>query len=162
MVPLDIYAGPGAMKTINKNGLVPHLFKYFLGASGGPKWFVLAGLDRVLFPDWLTRRGTTLNIIGSSAGAFRAACAVQQDPLAAINRLAEHYSHTEYSDKPTVREITDKAKALLKYVIDAEGLIDLLSNDLYKAHIIVAKCHGVVGSLGEKKAADRTGAQRSG
>ena len=104
--PLNIYAGPGALATLKENGFYPLLFNYFLGASGGPKWFVLAGLDRVLFPEWFDTRGGQVQVIGSSAGAFRAACAVQNDPLAAINRLAEHYSTTVYSKKPTANEIT--------------------------------------------------------
>ncbi|MEW9798226.1 patatin-like phospholipase family protein [Alteromonas sp. CYL-A6] len=146
MAPLDIYAGPGAMSVIKKEGFLPRHFKYFLGASGGPKWFVLAGLDRVLFPEWLRQRGTPLHIIGSSAGAFRAACAVQRDPLAAINRLADHYSHTEYSDKPTAREITGKARALIRHMLGEQGKLDLITNELFKAHFIVARCHGPVKS----------------
>lgn len=42
MAPLEIYAGKKARETIMKNGFSPELFSYFLGASGGPKWFVLS------------------------------------------------------------------------------------------------------------------------
>ncbi|AGP85228.1 hypothetical protein I876_07435 [Alteromonas mediterranea U7] len=41
MAPLDVYAGKKARETIMKNGFNPDLFSYFLGASGGPKWFTL-------------------------------------------------------------------------------------------------------------------------
>lgn len=148
MAPLDIYAGAGAISVIKKYGLMPRLFRYFVGASGGPKWFVLAGLDRVLFPEWLPRRGDELHFIGSSAGAFRAACAVQRDPLAAINRLARHYSETVYSDKPTANEITVKARGLIRDMLGETGKLELLMNEKFKAHFIVAKCHGPVKSQG--------------
>ena len=101
------------MSVIRKHGFSSSLFRYFVGASGGPKWFVLAGLDRVLFPQFFKHQTRQLQVIGSSAGAFRAACMVQNDPEAAINRLAQHYANTVYSDKPTSTEITEKARGLI-------------------------------------------------
>ena len=143
MAPLEVYAGQTARETILKNGFTPELFSYFLGASGGPKWFSLAGLDRVLFPEWFANVTHQIHVIGSSAGAFRTICAVQDDPLAAINRLAESYSTTTYSsDKPTPKEITEKAIDLLKVMVDEEGKQQVLSNERFKAHLIVAKCLG--------------------
>ena len=143
MIPLDIYAGSSARKTIKREGFSPQIFNYFLGASGGPKWFTLAGLDRVLFPEWLAKATHPIHIIGSSAGAFRTICAVQKDPLAAINRLAEAYSTTTYSsNKPTPREITAKAVDLLKYIVDDKGKREVVENNHLKAHLIVAKCLG--------------------
>ncbi|QJR79664.1 patatin-like phospholipase family protein [Alteromonas pelagimontana] len=146
--PLDIYAGPGALATLRQHGFYPLLFNYFLGASGGPKWFVLAGLDRVLFPEYFQRRGGQIQIIGSSAGAFRAACMVQQDPLRAINRLADVYAHTVYSRKPTSKEITDSAKHLVNHLLGEDGIMDLLTNERFKAHIFAARCHGIMESAG--------------
>ncbi len=142
MAPLEIYAGKKARETIMKNGFSPELFSYFLGASGGPKWFSLAGLDRVLFPEWFANVNHQIHVIGSSAGAFRAICAVQEDPLAAINRLATSYSTTTYSEKPTPREITAKAENLLLEMVNDIGKQEVLTNSRFKAHLIVAKCLG--------------------
>ena len=80
---LEIYAGKTALKTINENGFSQELFSGFLGASGGPKWFTLFGLDKYVFGEFFSTRQDVLNIVGSSAGAFRAACFGQQDPVAA-------------------------------------------------------------------------------
>tara|TARA_Y100000296_G_scaffold42579_1_gene49005 strand:+ start:1866 stop:2939 length:1074 start_codon:yes stop_codon:yes gene_type:complete len=142
VAPLEIYAGKKARETIMKNGFSPELFSYFLGASGGPKWFSLAGLDRVLFPEWFANVNHQIHVIGSSAGAFRAICAVQEDPLAAINRLATSYSTTTYSEKPTPREITAKAENLLLEMVNDIGKQEVLTNSRFKAHLIVAKCLG--------------------
>jgi len=142
VAPLEIYAGNGAMNTIKQQGFHPEIFSYFLGASGGPKWFSLAGLDRVLFPEWFKNVDHQIHVIGSSAGAFRAICAVQNDPLSAINRLATSYSTTTYSDKPTPAEITRKAEALVKEMVNSEGKKEVLANKRFKAHIFVAKCLG--------------------
>ena len=140
---LDIYAGPLAYNRIKKQGLTPDIFDFMLGASGGPKWFTLAGLDKVIFPHFFEGRQKPLNIIGSSAGAFRFACFAQKDPLAAINRLAERYSNTQYSEKPDAAEITEKGVALLDYVLGENGAKEIVTNEVIHAHFVVARCKGL-------------------
>lgn len=143
---LNVFAGPGAIDTLTKEGFTPQVFRYFLGASGGPKWFVLAGLDRVIVPQWLSGFEGAWHCIGSSAGAFRVACMGQADPLAAINRLADRYSRTVYSAKPTSAEITDKARELISDVIGPQNGLDIMQNPMIKSHILVAKCRGLMQS----------------
>ncbi|MDF2177737.1 patatin-like phospholipase family protein [Aliiglaciecola sp. CAU 1673] len=143
MAALELYAGPKALTHLREHGLTADAFDYLLGASGGPKWFVLAGLDRVLAPHFFANRTKPLHCIGSSAGAFRFACIAQTDPLAAINRLAERYSHTVYSAKPTASEISDKGRELLDYVLGEQGVTEILNNPVFKAHFIVARCKGL-------------------
>lgn len=143
---LDIYAGPKALKEIQEKGFTPELFHTVLGASGGPKWFVLAGLDRVLVPEFLDRSDNVIDFVGSSAGAFRFACLTQQDTTKAINVLAKHYSETVYSNKPTVEEISVKAEALIDRVLSDNAVEEILNNPKRRAHFVVAKCSGMVAS----------------
>jgi hypothetical protein len=143
MQVLDIYAGTKAMQRIKEEGFSADLFDFMLGASGGPKWFVLAGLDRVIFAGFFKNRSRPIDIIGSSAGAFRFSCFAQNDPVAAINRLAERYSTTVYSDKPTANEITLSGLELLDYVLGEHGIHEIINNPLVKAHFVVAKCKGL-------------------
>jgi len=143
---LEIYAGSSALKAINENGFSPELFSSFLGASGGPKWFTLFGLDKYIFGEFFQDRKLPLNIIGSSAGAFRAACFAQKNPVAAIERLAKNYSETVYSDKAQPEEITTKGRVLLDTVFGASGAAEIMNNEVFKAHFIVAKCNGFVAS----------------
>lgn len=66
MAAVDIYAGKKAVVRIINEGFGPHLFDYVLGASGGPKWFILAGLDRYTFADYfqnMCRDNTTIDEI---------------------------------------------------------------------------------------------------
>lgn len=149
MKPLSVYAGPKALDVIRKEGIHPGIFRYVLGASGGPKWFVLAGLDRVIFPEFFAGKRQNIDVIGSSAGAFRAACMVQQNPLAAINRLAENYSQTVYSKKPDSLEITQKARELINYVMGEDGVMDVITNRRRKVHIFVARCKGMMSGYGK-------------
>ncbi len=142
MQVLDVYAGPQAIKRIKAEGFSASLFDYMLGASGGPKWFILAGLDRVL-PRFMSSAAKPIHLMGSSAGAFRMACYGQKDPLAAINRLAEHYSGTVYSAKPSVAEISSKARDLVSYVLSDNGAAEIIANPQLKAHFVVALCKGL-------------------
>ena len=160
MNTIDVFAGAYAINKIKAEGFSAQMFDTFLGASGGPKWFVLAGLDRVIFPELFSQIDTSINVVGSSAGAFRAACLTQKDPIAAINRLADKYSNTVYSAKPTVAEITEKGYDLLEYVMGATGVHEVLNHPKHIAHFSVAQCHGAVES--ENKFKQMSGLLKAG
>jgi len=143
---LDIYAGKTALKTIQEKGCNPDLFTSFLGASGGPKWFALYGLDKYIFGEFFNQRAEPLNIIGSSIGAFRAACFTQHDPVSAIDRLAKEYCETVYPNKAKPHEVTDKARSLLDTLFGTTGIDEIINNPTFKAHFIVTKTKGFVSS----------------
>jgi hypothetical protein len=140
---LNIYAGKKALKTIQEHGFKQALFTNFLGASGGPKWFTLFGLDKYLFGDFFKERNTELNLIGSSAGAFRAACLAQNNPVQAIEGLAYNYAHTVYSKKPSAQEISNKAIDIVDQLFIGNGVNEVINNKVFKAHFLVAKCNGL-------------------
>ena len=143
---LDIYAGDTALKIIKEQGFQQQHFSSFLGASGGPKWFCLFGLDKYVFGEFFKDRQAPLNLVGSSAGAFRSACFAQQDPVAAITRMAKSYSETTYSAKPKPAEITAKARELLDYVLGERGVQQIIHNPVFKAHFLANKTNGFVSS----------------
>jgi hypothetical protein len=143
---LEIYAGKTALKTLQKEGFKQELFTSFLGASGGPKWVTLFSLDKFIFGEFFNNRQTELNLIGSSAGAFRAACFAQKDPVAAITRMAESYAETVYSKRATPEEITQKAVVLLDFVLGENGVDEIINNKIYKTHFLVNKSNGLVSS----------------
>lgn len=143
---IEIYAGKTALKTLQEKGFKQELFTSFLGASGGPKWFILYFLDKYLFGELFKGRTEPLNLIGSSAGAFRAACFAQKDPVAAIERLAKNYSETVYSPNAKPAEISLKAKVLLDEVFGRTGVQEIIDNPIFKAHFIVSKSKGLTAS----------------
>ena len=143
---IDIYAGKTALKTLQDKGFTQDLFTSFLCASGGPKWFTLFGLDKYLFRDFFKDRTEPLNIIGSSAGAFRAACFAQKDQVAALERLAKNYAETVYTGKVTPSTITESAREMLDMVFDRHGVREVMTNPIFKAHFIVARSKGLGAS----------------
>jgi len=143
---LEIHAGINALKTIQEKGFKQELFTNFLGASGGPKWFMLFGLDKYLFGEFFKDRSTELNLIGSSAGAYRAAALTQNDPVLAIERLAYTYANTVYSKKPTPPEISAQAVNIVDQLFAENGADEVINNEIFKAHFLVAKCNGLTAS----------------
>ena len=86
---LSVYLGSEAASQLRREGWRADLFSLLLGASGGPKWFILGHLDRLLFGDFLQKSERTLSVLGSSIGSWRHACLAMPDPVAAIDRLQE-------------------------------------------------------------------------
>ena len=99
-----------------------------LGASGGPKWFVLAGIDEYLARDWLPLRRTPLDMLGSSAGAWRLCALAQPDPLAASRRLADCYSNLNYPANASRALVTDISRQLLDALAHLVSLTDGMGN----------------------------------
>lgn len=147
---LDIYAGKTALQTIQQQGFKQQLFTSFLGASGGPKWFMLYGLDKYLFSEFFVadKRQLPLNILGSSAGAYRAGCFGQKKPVAALERLAKIYSETVYPKGTKAKQLTIMAREILNHTFGETGIDELINNPLFKSHFIVSKCKGLAARSG--------------
>ncbi len=143
---LSIYAGPTAYRKLQADGFHVDQFSVLLGASGGPKWFVLYGMDRYLFGDFFAGRSKQLDTLGSSAGAWRLSCLATADPLSAIEALARGYSEQTYSASPTVTEITDKMRSMLAAVLGPTGAMEVAANETIRTHIIADRCKGIGNS----------------
>ncbi len=143
---ISIYAGKTALKEIKQNGLNADQIQMMAGASGGPKWFTLFGLDKYIFGEFFKNRQKPLYTIGSSAGAWRMACFAQKDPVSAISRLADYYSHESYSEKPTVKEISDKARVLVEKLLGQSGAKEIIEHPFIQTHLIVARAKGLAKS----------------
>jgi len=152
---LQIIAGTTALSQLQQFGFKQQLFSHFLGASGGPKWFCLYGLDRYMFGQFFAQRQTPLHLIGSSAGAFRFAALAQQDPVAAITRFANYYSTISYAANSSITDVRDSTYLMLDNLLAANGIEQILDNPVVKAHFIVAKSNGLAAS--ETKIAQLTG-----
>ncbi len=143
---LTLIAGSKARQMLLEHGFRQELFSGIVAASGGPKWFILFGLDRYLFGDFFRGRTTPLHTLGSSAGAWQMACFGQKDPVAAITRLADYYSHETYSEKPSVKQITDQARLMVQHMLGSDGAREIAENPLIRTHILANRCRGPVAS----------------
>ncbi|MEM7278414.1 MAG: patatin-like phospholipase family protein [Pseudomonadota bacterium] len=137
---LGVYAGPDALRELREHGLRPERIGTVAGASGGPKWLVLAGLDQRLLAELTPRFQAPVSLIGSSIGAWRFACWAQNDPLAALERFVEAYLEQRYSAKPTRAEISRGTNRVLNRVMGEHGLREVLEHPVFRTHISTVRC----------------------
>lgn len=141
-----LLAGPQAQAQIQENGFSADQIEVLAGASGGPKWLILAALDRLLFGELLRQRQAPLHAIGSSIGSWRMACLATSDPAAAISRLEQAYIEQRYPAKPTPAVVSAEAQRILAQLLDGHQASDLLAHPWLKLHILAVHCQGLCGS----------------
>jgi len=119
---LDLRAGPRAAAHIRARGLQPSDIGCVPAAAGGPKGLALIALDQWLFGDWL-RGAQHLELIGASIGAWRLAAAAMDDPVAALQRLADGYLEQCYPRNPTPSYVSDECRKLARAVLDGAPIL---------------------------------------
>ena len=132
MSALKIYAGSEALQHIRQNGLSKSDINTLLGASGGPKWLVLATLDRYLISEWVVGRTQPMHLLGTSAGAWRLSCYAQADPLAAHARLQEAYLAQQYPDKSNREQISAVISSILDHAFGDNGGAEIVQNPVMR------------------------------
>jgi hypothetical protein len=137
--PLDILAGPDALAELRDGGLDPGRVRVLVGASGGPKWLVLHGLDRVLFPWLLAGARAPLHAVSSSIGSWRFASLCTGAPLEAIERFAEAYVEQRYRPSPTPLEVTREGERIMDALLGEGGSAPLVEHPLVRLHIVTAR-----------------------
>ena len=143
---LTIIAGQSARKKLLETGFRQQDYSTIVAASGGPKWFILFGLDKYLFSEFFASRKTPINTLGSSAGAWQLSCFAQPNPSRAVSTLATLYSSETYSEKPSANEISNKAERLLKNLFGEHGITHLVSHSIVNTHILANRSKGLCAS----------------
>ncbi len=143
---LAVFAGREAARRLAEGGWKPELFSLLMGASGGPKWFVLSQLDRLLFGDFLQRGTAPLSVIGSSIGSWRHVCLTAADPAAAVARLEQLYIRQRYSERPTPAEVSAAGLKTLELLLQEDGERRLLQHPRITTHLVTARARGPAGS----------------
>jgi hypothetical protein len=144
---LALLAGPHAVALLRERGLRAGDVDVLPGASGGPKWLVLAGLDRFLFGEFFRApRARPLHLIGSSIGSWRMACLAQADSAAALHRGHEAYIEQRYVGKPSAAEVSRTSTRILDDLLGAAGEDEILSHPWARLHVITAEFRGAGAS----------------
>lgn len=143
---LTILAGDGALEALRERSLGAEDITIVPGASGGPKWLVLTGIDRYLFGDLLAHRKQPLEVIGSSIGAWRMACLAQPDPIAAQERFLEAYIEQRYPPRPPPSLVSARSRQILDTLLGGtEGAEAVARHRWLRTHIIAARCRPLPG-----------------
>ncbi len=135
---ITVKAGARALQILRDEGLAPGRVRVLAGASGGPKWLVLAGMDRVL-PDFIGKRKDPLFLIGSSIGSWRMAALAQRNPVTAVETFEEAYISQSYSAKPDIHEVTRELYRVMDNYLDGDSIDHILSHPFMRSNIVAVR-----------------------
>lgn len=143
---LTLLAGPDALRLLRERGLRADDVDIVPGASGGPKWMGIAGIDRVLFGGFFRGRTRPLHLIGSSIGSWRLACLAQKDPLAAMDRMEAAYLDQRYPPKPPPSLVSEVSERVLAALLGPTGEEELLRHPWARLHVVTNRVRGLMAS----------------
>ncbi len=150
--PLVVKAGAQALRHIQQHGLTSDDIDILVGASGGPKWFCLFGLDQYLATEFFKNRQKPLQLLGSSAGAWRFGCYAQADPGAASQRFCDAYRTLCYAKDANIAQITATSALVMDAVFPTAAHVQqVIDNPIFRLNFIVARSRKL--NSGQSKAA---------
>ena len=148
MQALRIYAGPVALRQIQRNGLQPADVRVIPAAAGGPKGLILGAIDRFVFGEWLAGSTHRVDLVGASIGAWRMATACLNDPVAALHRLEHDYIHQHYEVPPgRKRPSADQVSAAFGAGLDqfyGGRVREVLSHPRWRLHVMTSHGRGLL------------------
>lgn len=143
---IAVYAGERARKIIHERGLREDDIAGLIGASGGPKFLVLAGLDKFIFSNWFKKRTKPLDILGSSIGAWRGAAFACEDPVAKHELFVNAYLTQHYDKKPSAADVTAESMRIMDLYLQDNDIEYMLGRSKVRLNIISARCTGLSAS----------------
>ena len=155
MKALKLIAGKTAKARIREHGLSPELLRLIVGASGGPKWLVLKGLDRFLCHEWLPKASQKVDLVGSSIGAWRMTVYAHPEPGKTFDAFLEGYFGFRTDNVKTAAELTRVSYDIIHALYPETEKKRLLENPDRNLNIVAVKGRGLAGS--KAKAGEATG-----
>lgn len=135
---LELRAGPHALAHLRAHGLAPEHVSHVAAAAGGPKWLVLAGIDRVLYP-WLRGADRPVHGVGASIGAWRLAAGAQADPRAAMERFLDCYLGQRYPLRPGPDVVSATGRRILEAMLGMTGRAEIAASPFLRLNVIVTR-----------------------
>ncbi len=146
MSDLLFLAGPAAYKRIQQEGLQPHDISAVFGASGAAKWLAIHGIDKAVFGHWLKDISHTIDLFGTSIGAWKLAAAATRTPEAALDQLAEAYIEQTYGPKATRHDVAAEAVRIMQAFLPEKRQSEVLSHPRLRFHCGTVRSKGLLAT----------------
>jgi hypothetical protein len=143
---IRIKAGKRAYKIIKDGGFKFDSVSTYFGPAVGPRWLLASGFDLTLLKGGFLGRSKAVQLVGSSAGAWRFAAWLQPEALQCYRKLLEAYINVRYSREDTPATVLEKNIAIINEYLEADALPFALANKNYRLVIITARARGLVAS----------------
>lgn len=136
---IQLFAGREAYQTIMERGLRPQDVSLMIGASGGPKWLILSRLDQYLCEHFFSQAEQSIELVGSSIGAWRMACYARSNPLEAIREFERLYANQRYQRPFVQQDITDFIQGVVDTLFGGDRSHEVINNPNRHLHVIAAR-----------------------
>jgi hypothetical protein len=144
MSRIRIKAGKKIYQIIKDGGFNFDSVSTYFGPAVGPRWLVASGFDLTLLKGGFLGRTKPVQLVGSSAGAFRFAAWLQPEALQSYHRLLDAYTHVTYTRKDTPATGLQKITGIVNQYLEDDALPFALANKKYRLVIISARARGLV------------------
>ena len=144
MSRIRIKAGERIYKIIKDGGFNFDSVSTYFGPAVGPRWLIACGFDLTLLKGGFLGRSSAVNLIGSSAGAFRFAAWLQPEAIQSYNKLMDAYINVRYSRKDTPATVLEKITGVINEYLEDDALPFALANKKYRLVVITARARGLV------------------
>lgn len=149
MKALNLIAGKTARKRIKESGLGPEHLRLIVGASGGPKWLVLKGLDQFLCHNWLPKAPQMIDLVGSSIGAWRMTVYAHPEPGKTFDDFIDSYFSFRTDNVATASELTKVSYDIIHALYPPAEVDRLIANPNRNLNIVAVRGRGMAGSKGK-------------
>lgn len=149
MPALKLIAGKTARKRIEECGLGPEMLRLIVGASGGPKWLVLKGLDRFLCHNWLPAAPQIVDLVGSSIGAWRMTVYAHPNSGKIFDEFIEGYFKFRTDNVSGAADLTKASYEIIHNLYPQSETMRLIENANRNLNIVAVRGKGMAGSKGK-------------
>ncbi|MCX5850354.1 MAG: hypothetical protein NTW65_13060 [Deltaproteobacteria bacterium] len=144
MSRIRIKAGKKIYEIIKDGGFNFDSVSTYFGPAVGPRWLIASGFDLTLLKGGFLGRSKPVQLVGSSAGAFRFAAWLQPEAIQSYNKLLNTYINVTYSREDTPATVLDKMIGVINEYLEDDALPFALANKKYRLVIITARVRGLV------------------
>lgn len=146
MKALKLVAGKTAIERIKAEGFGPDMVRMVVGASGGPKWLILAELDRFLCHHFIPKIQHNIDVVGSSIGAWRMAVYASADPAQTVDNFIASYFTFRRDENGSRQAITKKSYEMINDVFPEDDVQAIIDSPLRNLNIVAVRGKGLAGS----------------
>ncbi len=146
MSRIRIKAGKKIYQIIKDGGFNFDSVSTYFGPAVGPRWLIASGFDLTLLKKALLGRKRPVQLVGSSAGAFRFAAWLQPEAIKSYQILLDTYINVTYTKEDTPRTSLIKITNIVNAYLEDDALPFAMANKKYRLVVITARVRGLVAS----------------
>lgn len=144
MSRIRIKAGQKIYQIIKDGGFNFNSVSTYFGPAVGPRWLIASGFDLTLLKGGFLGRSKPVQLVGSSAGAFRFAAWLQPQAIECYNKLLDAYIDVRFTKNDTPATALEKITGIINNYLEDDALSFALANKKYRLVVITARSRGLV------------------